>query len=55
MKPQRTASASMGIVLLFASASLAQQVKTDYDREANFAQYKTYSWEKVQTADPLWV
>jgi Domain of unknown function (DUF4136) len=27
-------------------------VKTDFDRAANFSQYKTYSWEKVQTADP---
>jgi hypothetical protein len=38
-----------------ANASFAQQVKTDYDRDANFSQYKTYSWEKVQTPDPLWV
>jgi hypothetical protein len=30
-------------------------VKTDYDRAANFSQCKTYSWEKVQTSDPLWV
>jgi hypothetical protein len=30
-------------------------VKTDYDRSADFSQYKTYSWEKVQTQDPLWV
>src|SRR6202047_789509 len=47
--------ASGGIALLFATASFAQQVKTDYDRSANFSQYKTYSWEKVQTQDPLWV
>jgi hypothetical protein len=44
-----------GTVLLLATASLAQQVKTDYDRNANFNQYKTYSWEKVQTGDPLWI
>jgi hypothetical protein len=47
--------ASIGIVLLTAVASFAQQVKTDYDRSADFTQYKTYSWEKVQTQDPLWV
>src|SRR3989449_6513037 len=41
--------------LLFAGQSSAQQVKTDYDRNANFAQYKTYSWEKVQTKDPFMV
>jgi hypothetical protein len=28
-------------------------VKTDYDRSANFGQYKTYSWEQVKTKDAL--
>jgi hypothetical protein len=55
MNAQRTIFASVGITLLFAAASFAQQVKTDYDRSANFSQYKTYSWEKVQTQDQLWV
>jgi hypothetical protein len=55
MNMQRTIFASVGILLLFASASIAQQVKTDYDRSANFSHYKTYSWEKVQTQDQLWV
>jgi hypothetical protein len=47
--------ASAGTLLLFATVSFAQQVKTDYDRSADFSQYKTYVWEKVQTQDPLWV
>src|SRR6202165_1968788 len=55
MNVQRTIFASLGIALLFATASFAQQVKTDYDRSTNFSQNKTYSWEKVQTQDPLWV
>jgi hypothetical protein len=55
MNVQRSIFASVGIALLFATASFAQQVKTDYDRSADFSQYKTYSWEKVQTQDPLWV
>src|SRR6266481_9231022 len=55
MNVQRSIFASVGSVLLFVTASFAQQVKTDYDRSANFSQYKTYSWEKVQSADPLWV
>ena len=55
MKMQRMIFASVGTVLLFVTASFAQQVKTDYDRSADFGQYKTYSWEKVQTQDPLWV
>src|ERR1700733_2102253 len=52
---QRTILTSIGIMLLFTAVSSAQQVKTDYDRSANFSQYKTYSWQKVQTQDPLWV
>jgi hypothetical protein len=55
MNLQRRLFASVGIVLLAAGASFAQQVKTDYDRGTDFSQYKTYSWEKVQTQDPLWV
>src|ERR1700758_2601573 len=55
MNVQRRIFASVGITLLFAAASFAQQVKTDYDRNANFSQYKTYSWEKIQTQDQLWV
>ena len=45
----------IGLALLGATALLGQQVKTDYDRAADFSQYKTYSWQKVQTQDPLWV
>ncbi len=55
MNAQCSIFASVGIAILFATASFAQQVKTDYDRSADFSQYKTYSWEKVQTQDPLWV
>jgi hypothetical protein len=42
-------------ILLFSTAVFGQQVKTDYDRAADFGQYKTYSWERVQTQDALWV
>jgi hypothetical protein len=47
--------AFIGLALFLANTPFAQQVKTDYDRAANFSQYKTYSWKKVQTPDPLWV
>jgi hypothetical protein len=45
---------SIAMFIFLATASFAQQVKTDYDRNVNFSQYKTYSWEKVKTQDPLW-
>jgi hypothetical protein len=41
-------------VLLVSAFAFAQDVKTDYDHHANFAQYHTYSWAKVQTTNPLW-
>src|ERR1700689_2546192 len=32
----------------------AANIATDYDHSANFSQYKTYSWLKVQAGDSLW-
>src|ERR1700732_1224215 len=53
MKVQKVMFALVGLMFLFARAASEQQVKTDYHRTANFAQYKTYSWENVKTKDPL--
>jgi len=55
MKLQSRIATSVGLMLLLACVSFARQVKTDYDRGANFGQYKTYSWKKVQTKDQLLV
>src|ERR1700693_3625803 len=55
MKVQKAILSSIAMFAAFTAASFAQQVKTDYDHNANFGQYKTYSWEKVQTKDPLLV
>ena len=55
MKAQRLVLVFMGILLLFAGRLSAQDVRTDYDHNADFTQYKTYSWEHVQTKDPLFV
>src|SRR5690242_8814868 len=53
MRFQQTLLAT-SIALLLATTAVAD-VKTDFDRNADFSGYKTYTWEKVQTADPLWV
>jgi Domain of unknown function (DUF4136) len=53
MKLQRALLMLVGMTLLFAGGLSAQQVKTDYDREANFGQYKTYSWEQIKTKNAL--
>ena len=54
MKVQ-TVFASMAMFFCFTAASFGQQVKTDYDHNAEFGKYKTFSWEKIQTRDPLLV
>src|SRR5438128_2733403 len=55
MNAQHKIFGSVGIVLCLAASAFAQQVKTDYDRNTDFRQYKTYSWEKVKTRDALLV
>jgi uncharacterized protein DUF4136 len=41
-------------LLLIASAAFAVKVRTDYDHDASFASYKTYSWTSVKTANSIW-
>src|SRR6266478_607116 len=39
--------------LMMLGAAFAQHVQTDFDHQANFAQYKTYSWQEVKPANSL--
>lgn len=55
MKYGKILFALIGMFCLMIGKSSAQQVKTDYDRSVDFSQYKTFSWEKVKTRDPLFV
>jgi hypothetical protein len=54
MKTVRNWSAVVATVIMLSLGMQAQEVHTDYDSHANFSQYKTYYWEKVQTTNPLW-
>jgi hypothetical protein len=40
--------------VLFIAAAAWASISTDYDHNANFANYKTYSWGKLETANSLW-
>jgi len=54
MKPiGRIVSCTLFFVAMLAT-SVAQQVKTDFDHQANFSQYKTYSWQEIKPANSLW-
>ncbi len=55
MKSRMLMFPTLAAALFVAAVSFAQKVKTDYDRSADFSHYRTFSWEKVQTSDPLWV
>jgi len=51
----RICFAGLFVMLLAASTvGFAQQVRTDYDHNADFSNYKTYSWEKVETSNSIW-
>ncbi len=48
------ALALFGLLLCSSLSLFAVNISTDYDHSANFSQYKTYSWLKVQAGDSLW-
>jgi hypothetical protein len=44
----------LGVWLAASVAAFSREVRTDFDHHANFSQYRTYSFAKVETPDPLW-
>jgi hypothetical protein len=50
---RRTAVCTM-FILAVVAATFAQQVKTDFDHQANFTKYKTYSWQEIKPTNSLW-
>src|SRR6202789_3935027 len=41
------------LIVLLGSA-FGQHIQTDFDHQANFSQYKTYSWQEIKPANSLW-
>ena len=54
MKPISRTAVCTVLFLISLGTALAQQVKTDFDHQANFSQYKTYSWQTIKPANSLW-
>ena len=40
--------------LTMLGSAFGQKVQTDFDHQANFSQYKTYSWQQINPANSLW-
>ncbi len=49
----RTTLAALAFFAVLRIAASAQQVSTDYDHKAPFSDYKTFSFHKLQTENPL--
>jgi hypothetical protein len=41
------------LITLLGSA-VGQHIQTDFDHQANFSQYKTYSWQEIKASNSLW-
>jgi len=54
MKSFRSAAVCTLFFVAMLGAAFAQQVKSDFDHQANFSQYKTYSWQEVKPPNSLW-
>jgi hypothetical protein len=54
MKSFRSAAVCTLFFVAMLGSAFAQQVKTDFDHQANFSQYKTYSWQEVKPPNSLW-
>src|SRR5437879_1626473 len=46
--------AALVLLLAATAAAFGQEVRTDYDHHADFSNYKTYSWAKVETSNSIW-
>lgn len=54
MKLVRLVAVSVAFSLVALLTVFAQHVQTDFDHQANFSQYKTYSWQEIRPPDSLW-
>src|SRR5258705_5132833 len=54
MKLLRFITVCAAVSLVAATAGFGQKVQTDFDHQANFSQYKTYSWQEIKPGNSLW-
>jgi hypothetical protein len=54
LKSLRFIAICAAVALVTSTAGFAQNVQTDFDHQANFAQYKTYSWQEIKPSVSLW-
>ena len=41
-------------LMVLLGSAFGQRIQTDFDHQANFSQYKTYSWQEIKASNSLW-
>jgi hypothetical protein len=41
-------------LMVLLGSAFGQHIQTDFDHQANFSRYKTYSWQEVKASNSLW-
>ena len=41
-------------LMVLLGSAFGQHIQTDFDHQANFSQYKTYSWHEIKASNSLW-
>ena len=54
MKAQVRFLMFVAVVLAITLPAYCREIRVDYDHHVAFPQYKTYSWGKIETSNPLW-
>jgi hypothetical protein len=42
------------LLMVLLGSAFGQHIQTDFDHQANFSRYKTYSWQEVKASNSLW-
>jgi hypothetical protein len=40
--------------MVLLGSAFGQHLQTDFDHQANYSQYKTYSWQEIKASNSLW-
>ena len=54
MKATTRVSTYGAFLMVLLGSAFGQHIQTDFDHQANFSQYKTYSWQEIKPANSLW-
>jgi hypothetical protein len=41
-------------LMVLLGSAFGQHIQTDFDHQANFSQYKTYSWQEIKASNSRW-